>query len=103
DGVEAVEQVAERANTVLDVASHVLAGVELRLLRQQPDRGAGCELRAAGRRLVETRHDAQQRRFPGAVGAEYADLRPGRNESEMFARTWRSGPKNLSTRNIEYT
>ena len=92
DRVEAVEQVAERPNAVLDVAAHVLGRVEHRLLRQQADGRAGRELGAAARRLVEPGHDPEQRRLAGAVRAEDADLRPGRNESEMFASTWRSGP-----------
>ena len=44
DRVEAVEQVAERPDAVLDVAAHVLGGVELRLLLQQADRRARREL-----------------------------------------------------------
>ena len=35
--VEAVEHVAELADAVLDVAAHVLVGVELRLLLEHPD------------------------------------------------------------------
>ena len=60
-------------------------GVELRLLGQQPDRGAGRQLGAPGGRLVEAGHDPQQRRLAGAVRAEDADLRPGQ-ERERDAR-----------------
>ena len=45
DRLEAVEQVAQLAHAVLDVAAHVLRGIELRLLLEQPDRCAGRELR----------------------------------------------------------
>ena len=50
DRVEAVEQVAQRADAVLDVAAHVLRRIELRLLREQPDRRA----RARARRCRST-------------------------------------------------
>ena len=45
--VEAVEQRARLGDAVLDVAAHVLALVELGLLLEQPDGGAGRELRLA--------------------------------------------------------
>ncbi len=52
-------------------------GIELRLLLQVADaralRGPGL----AGILLVEAGHDAQQRRFAGAVDAEHADLGVG--------------------------
>ena len=75
DGVEAVEQVAQLADAVLDVAAHVLRRVELGLLLEEADRRAGVQLGDAGRRLLEPGHDPQQRRLAGAVRPEHADLR----------------------------
>ena len=77
DLVEAVEQVAQLAHAVLDVAAHVLLGIEIRLLLEEADRRAGRELRDAGGRLLLARHDPQQRRLAGAVRPEHADLRAG--------------------------
>ena len=45
--VEAVEQAAQLAHAVLDVAAHVLGLVEVGLLLEQPDGRAGRELRLA--------------------------------------------------------
>ena len=52
DRVEAVEQVAQLADAVLDVGAHVLRRVELRLLREEADRRLRVELRDAGGRLL---------------------------------------------------
>ena len=57
DGVEAVEQVAHLAHTVLDVLADGLGRVELRLLLEQPDGGAGCELGDARGGLLLAGHD----------------------------------------------
>ena len=103
DLVEAVEQVAQRADTVLDVAAHVLGRIELWLLFEQatvaprassatPDEGSS---RPA---MIRSRVD-----LPAPFGPRTPIFAPGRNESEMFARTWRSGPKNLSARYIVNT
>ena len=75
DRVETVEQVAELADAVLDVAAHVLARVELRLLLEQPDGRPGGELRLAVRGLLTPRHDPQQRRLAGTVRPEHPDFR----------------------------
>ena len=72
--VEAVEQGAQLGDAVLDVAAHVLALVELRLLLEQADGRAGRELRLAAVLGVAPGHDPQQRRLAGAVEAEHADL-----------------------------
>ena len=77
DRVEAVEQVAQLADAVLDVAAHVLGRIELGLLLEEADGGAGMQLGDAGRRLLEPGHDPHQRRLAGAVRAEHADLRSG--------------------------
>ena len=75
--VEAVEQRTGLRHAVLDVAAHVLALVELGLLLEQPDGGAGSELRLAAELGVAPGHDPQQRRLAGAVEAQDADLRAG--------------------------
>ncbi len=75
DLVEAVEQVAQRADAVLDVAAHVLGRIELRLLLEQAHGGARRQLGDARRGLVLAGHDAEQRRLARAVRAEHADLR----------------------------
>ena len=73
DGLEAVEQVAD---TVLNAAAHVLHGIELGLLLEQPHRRARRELRLAARRLLVSGHDTQQGRLPRPVRPQNTDLRP---------------------------
>jgi hypothetical protein len=85
DRVEAVEQVAELADAVLDVLPDVARRVELGLLGEHAHRGTGCELGDAARRLLEPGHDPQQRRLAGPVRAEHADLRAG-EEAERDVR-----------------
>ena len=75
--VEAVEQVAQVAHAVLDVAAHVLGRVELRLLLEQADGARRGELRLAAELGVLPGHDAQQGGLARAVGAEHADLGSG--------------------------
>ena len=75
--VEAVQQVAQAAHAVLDVAAHVLGLVQVRLLLEQPDGRARSELRLAAEVLVDPGHDPQQRGLARAVEAEHADLGPG--------------------------
>ena len=75
DGLEAIEQIAQLADAVLDVAAHVLPGIELRLLFEEADGCAWRELRRAARGLLTARHDPQQRRLAGAVRPEHTDLR----------------------------
>ena len=77
DRVEAVEQVAQLADAVLDVAAHVLGRVELGLLLEEADRRARVQLGDPRRRLLEPGHDPQQRRLAGPVRPEHADLRAG--------------------------
>jgi hypothetical protein len=76
DRLEAVEQVAQLAHPVLDVAADVLRSVELRLLREEADGRLRVELGDPRGGLLQPGHDAQQRRLAGAVRAEHADLRP---------------------------
>ena len=85
DRVEAVEQVAQLADAVLDVLAHVPRRVELRLLREHADGRARRELGDPARRLLEPGHDPQQRRLAGPVRAEHADLR-ARQERERDVR-----------------
>jgi hypothetical protein len=75
DRVEAVEQVAQLPDAVLDVAAHVLRGIEVGLLREKADGGLGVGLGDPGGRLLQAGHDPQERRLPRAVRAEHADLR----------------------------
>ena len=93
DGVEAVEQVAQLAHAVLDVAAHVLGRVELRLLL----RGSrwSRRVRARRRRDEGSSSPAMIRSsvdLPAPFGPSTPIFAPGRNESEMFASTCRSGP-----------
>ena len=93
DLVEAVEQVAQRANAVLDVAAHVPLGVEPGLLLEQADAshsGAssatpddGSSLPAMIRSTVD---------LPAPFGPSTPIFAPGKNDREMFASTCRSGP-----------
>ena len=75
DHVEAVEQIAQRPYPVLDVPAHVLARVQLGLLREKADGRPGRELCDARGGLVEAGHDAEQRGLAGAVRPKNADLR----------------------------
>jgi hypothetical protein len=75
--VEAIEQLAQVADAILDVAAHVLGGIEVRLLLEQPHGCAGRELRLAPILGVLPGHDPQERRLAGPVEAEDADLRAG--------------------------
>jgi hypothetical protein len=77
DLVEAVEDVAQLADAVLDVAAHVLRGIEPRLLLEEADARVRRQLGGAGRRLFLAGHDPQERRLARAVRAEHADLRAG--------------------------
>ena len=65
---------AQLAHAVLDVAADVLGWVELRLLFEQPDGGAGGELGVAAEVGILSSHDAQERRLARAVRPEHADL-----------------------------
>src|SRR5213076_1011583 len=76
DLLEAGEERARLRHALLDVAAHVLVGLELRLLRQVADAQAVGGKRLAEEVAVDAGHDAQQRRLAGAIGAEHADLRP---------------------------
>ena len=69
-----VDQRLVLGNAQHDIAEHVEAGIELRLLRQEADGGALGKPGFAGEFLVEPGHDPQKRRFARAVGAEHADL-----------------------------
>ncbi len=77
NGIEAIEQVTERAHAVLDVAAHVLGRVELGLLPEETDRRSRVELGDAGGRLLEAGHDPHQRRLARPVRAEHPDLGAG--------------------------
>ncbi len=74
DVLELLQQRRRRAHAFHDVAQHVLRGIELRLLLQEPDGDAVRRPGLAGEILVDAGHDAQQGRLAGAVMAEHADL-----------------------------
>ena len=91
--VEAVEQVSEGTDAVLDVPTDVLRLVELRLLRQQAD----ASRRVRARRLPEdgSSSPAMIRSsvdLPAPFGPKTPIFAPGRKEREMLASTCRSGP-----------
>ena len=61
DVIELVEQRTLSTNRFLDVAADVLAGIQLRLLREVADAGALCRPGFALEFLIDARHDAKQR------------------------------------------
>ncbi len=77
DRFEVREQIADAGEAFLDVAEHVLVGVELGLLREEADLDAVGGPRFAEEVLVDAGEDAQQRALAGAVGTHDADLGAG--------------------------
>ena len=75
--VVAIEDRLLRRDALHHVLAHGLARIELRLLLQIADARALGHPALAGELLVDAGHDAQQRRFAGAVDAEHADLGVG--------------------------
>src|SRR5262249_53229349 len=59
DGIEVVEQLALLPYAVLDVASHVLGGIELRLRGEISNASASERLALADKVLVHPRHDPE--------------------------------------------
>ena len=76
DRVEPMEQGADLGDGLLDVAEHVLLGVEHRLLRQVADRGPGGWPRDAVELGLLAGHDPQERALAGPVAPQDADLGP---------------------------
>jgi len=74
DFVEAVELGALLLHRFVDVALHVLLGIEDGFLREKADARAFVRPRFALKFGVDARHDAEERRFAGAVGAEHANF-----------------------------
>ena len=68
------QQIYDGLHRLLDDLAHGLAGVELRLLRQEAARVALGEHRLAQVILVHARHDAQEGALARAVQTEHADL-----------------------------
>src|SRR5207253_1367920 len=64
--LEPREDRARLGHALLDVATHVLRGIELRLLRQVADAQAVGGKRLPEEILVDAGHDAEQRRLAGA-------------------------------------
>ena len=77
DFVEAVELGALLLHGLVDVALHVLRGVEHGLLRQEADARPLVRPGLALKFGVDPGHDAEQRRLAGAVRTEHADFRAG--------------------------
>ena len=77
DLVEAVEQRLRLRHRLHDVAEHVLAVVELRLLLEKAHLDALGGPGLARIVVVQPRHDLQERGLAGAVDAEDADLGAG--------------------------
>ena len=75
DRVVPVELALDLADGLLDVLEDRPALAQRRLLLEHADRGAGVQDRVAVVGVVEPRHDLEQRRLPGAVRADDADLR----------------------------
>ena len=67
--LEARQQRAGLRDPLLDVAADILLGIELRFLGKVADLETGGGKRLAEEVLVDARHDAEQRRLAGAVGA----------------------------------
>ena len=93
DRVEAVEQVAQLAHAVLDVAAHVLAPGRARAPARAGRRSRRARARATP--LDGSSRPAMIRSsvdLPAPFGPSTPIFAPGRNDSEMFASTCRSGP-----------
>ncbi len=75
--VVAIENRLLRRQAFHDVVADRFRRIELRLLRQVADAGAGCRPGLAAIFGVEPGHDAEQGRFTGAVDAKNANLRIG--------------------------
>ena len=77
DFVEPVERGLQVRERLFHVLAHRLVGIELRLLLQVADARAFRRPRLAAEVGIDAGHDLHQRRFAGAVDAEYADLHAG--------------------------
>ncbi len=101
DLVEAVELALDRADALLHVLEHGLGLVELGLLHEDADAcSRALSLRLAVGGGVEPGHDLEDRGLAGAVRADHADLRPGRNAMVTSSRMSLS-PTALRARTIE--
>ena len=92
DHVEAVEEVAELADAVLDVAAHVLLGIEPGSCDRKPTVAFGSssatpEDGSSRPAMIRSSVD-----LPAPLGPSTPIFAPWRNESEMFESTCRSGP-----------
>ena len=77
DLVQLLHRLLEVPQPLFDIAAHILVGIELRLLRQIANLDAGlgaCFTLDLG---IDAGHDAQQRRFTGAVETQHANLCAG--------------------------
>lgn len=71
---------------VLDVAEDGLGLVQRRLLRQHADGVAGHQLGLAVGDVVQASHDLQETGFTSTVGADDADLRPGKKRQRHIVK-----------------
>ena len=96
DFVEPRQGVFDRRDRFLDVAAHVLAGVELWLLRQEADMDAGLRTGLAENIGIDAGHDAQQGGFARAVQTEYANLGAGEERQGNILEDLALGRDNLA-------
>ncbi len=76
--LEAIEERLHLAQPLGDIAGDRLLGIERRLLGEITHLGALGRPGLAVKLLLHPRHDLQQRRLAGAVGAEHTDLGAGK-------------------------
>ncbi len=92
------QQRLELRHAVLDVAAHVLAGVELRFLRQEADLDAFLRPRFAVDRVSMPAMIRSSVDFPDPFKPSTPIFAPGKNDSEMFSRILRPPGTTLETR-----
>ena len=92
DRVEAIEQVAQRPDAVLDVSANVFGGIEVGLCGSQPTvaPAASSALPLEGSSTPAMIRSSVD--FPAPLGPSTPIFAPGRNASVMLSSTLRSGP-----------
>ena len=92
DRVEAVEEVAQLADAVLDVAAHVLRPSSSGSWRRNPTVAFGSSSATPDDGSSRPAMIRSSVDLPAPFGPRTPIFAPWRNESEMPDRTWRSGP-----------
>src|SRR6266550_5959809 len=90
--LEFLEEIERRLHRDIDVLLYVLRRIELRFLGQISDACTFVRPRFALKVMIHARHDAEQRRFAGAVGAEDTDLGAGikrQPDTAQYLPRWR--------------